>query len=107
MKTYRGSIDRRTGDRSVTVREQASGPAPEVQPRPDLLPPSFSWGYQGRGTDNLAMAILADMLSDSVALQLYQAFDLEVLSQFPPSSAWTLTEDEIHQWVAQKLEAVI
>src|SRR5690242_18332675 len=71
-----------------------------LDPRMDLhnhSPDGFEWGYCGRGPAQLALAILADHLSDDrQALDLHQRFKWEVISKLPRTD-WSLTGLEIDQ----------
>ena len=60
-------------------------------------PTGFEWGYCGSGPAQLALAILADHLSDDgEALNLYQRFKWAVVAGLP-AQGWTLSSDEINQ----------
>lgn len=89
MKIYQG---RRKRHVIVTVD---GGP---LQPRLDLhkhSPTGFEWGYGGSGPAQLALAILADHLSDDEeALNLYQRFKWRIIAELP-YKRWTLTSEEI------------
>jgi adenine-specific DNA-methyltransferase len=58
-------------------------------------PWGFEWGYEGSGSTQLALAIIADHLRDDArALAHYQEFKREVVSNLPHAE-WTLTSKEI------------
>ena len=93
MKTYEG---RREGYvANVTVNS-----AP-LDPRLDLWnhsPTGFEWGYGGSGPAQLALALLADQLSDDEAVELHHEFKREVVAKFDPRG-WTLTGEQIQEAV--------
>jgi hypothetical protein len=63
-------------------------------------PAGFEWGYGGSGPAQLALALLADCLTDNeLALRFYQSFKLRVTSVLPHSS-WTLSEGQVRAAVA-------
>ena len=102
MKTYTG---RRLPDScEVTVNGQP------LKPRLDLWnhsPTGFDWGYEGSGPAQLALALLADALNDTIALQLHQRFKREVVARLPRSAwkTWTIRELEIRRWYHQRRTA--
>lgn len=71
-----------------------------LNPRLDLhnhSPTGFEWGYYGSGPAQLALAILADHLSDDqLALILYQRFKCAVIVRLPKHN-WSLTSEDIDQ----------
>lgn len=90
MKTYHGY--RTESGVNVTVDGFP------LNPRHDLhnhSPDGFEWGYGGSGPSQLALAILADHLSDDEeALEIYQHFKWEVIAGLPRDE-WKLTSLEI------------
>ena len=92
MKTYEG---RREGYAAlVTVN------ARPLNPRLDLWnhsPTGFEWGYGGSGPAQLALALLADHLSDDdQAVALHQDFKRAVVAKLP-RHGWSLTSEQIEQ----------
>lgn len=69
-----------------------------LDPRLDLRnhsPDGFEWGYGGSGPAQLALAILADHLSDDEqALNLYQRFKWLAIAELP-KKGWALTDHQI------------
>jgi len=92
MKTYEAT--RTFGQCVVTVDGR------RLDPRFDLRmhsPDGFEWNYGGSGPAQLALAILANHLSDDRrALDLYQRFKWAVIAGLP-RRGWTLTSQEIDQ----------
>jgi hypothetical protein len=74
-------------------------------------PTGLEWGYCGSGPAQLALAILADHLgNDEPALNLYQRFKWQVISELP-HKRWMLTSADIDQAAQrirdQELEGVV
>jgi hypothetical protein len=92
VKQYEGK--RSYGQCSVTVNGRV------LDPRLDLCfhsPDGFEWGYCGSGPAQLALAILADHLSDDrQALDMYQRFKWAVIAGLPRRH-WTLDSRDIDQ----------
>ena len=92
MKQYEGK--RSYGQCFVTVNGRA------LDSRLDLCfhsPDGFEWGYCGSGPAQLALAILADHLSDDrQALDMYQRFKWAVIAGLP-RKCWTLDSRDIDQ----------
>ena len=66
-------------------------------------PTGFSWGYGGSGPAQLALALLADALGDrELAQQHYQSFERDFVAKW--ASAWSITVDEIRNFVAKVAE---
>jgi hypothetical protein len=61
-------------------------------------PPSFSWGFAGFGAEQLAFALLSDVLGDTtLAQEHYQDFQFEIVAGFPNS--WSITAKQIRDFV--------
>lgn len=58
----------------------------------------FDWGYAGSGPAQLALAILADCVGDERALECYQVFKRQVISELG-RAGWKLTEEQAKEWV--------
>lgn len=98
MKTY-------TGYRSVNcvLVHEPGKPTRPLAPRWDLRnhsPDGFNWGYGGSGPAQLALALAADLLSDDEALAVYQQLKWQLIAGLV-ASEWTLTEDQIRQFLSQ------
>ena len=69
-----------------------------LNPRFDIWPfnfDGFEWGRDGSGSIQLALAILADHLSDTKrALKLCEQFSRNFIAELPPQG-WTLTSKDI------------
>jgi len=65
-------------------------------------PTGFNWGYGGSGPAQLALAILADVAGDKVALNHYQEFKRDVIASLEPDKKFTLTEEEVKAWLARQ-----
>jgi hypothetical protein len=96
MKTY---VAVREGNQTtVTVNGES------LDPRLDLAnksPSGFEWGYLGSGPAQLALAILADHLSDDKKAQsLYQLFKEKVIAPIQ-EDAWSIDSSEIDHALAE------
>ena len=61
-------------------------------------PDGFSWGYNGSGPAQLALALLADATgSDEKALKYYQRYKAEIVSRLPEN--WELPIKAVSSWV--------
>lgn len=69
-----------------------------LNPRLDLWnhsPTGFEWGYGGSGPAQLALALLADHLSDDEqAVRLHQEFKFRVVAKLP-HGGWTLSSEQV------------
>ncbi len=96
MKVYKGL---RTPDGSVVTVDNTL-----LDPRVDLKRESdgnFEWGYDGAGPRQLALAILADHLTDDrLALSLHVGFAESVVAELM-SDEWTLTDDNVQSSLDQ------
>lgn len=96
MKRYQGTREGHVG--VVTVDGQP------LNARLDLRnhsPTGFEWGYGGSGPAQLALALLADHLSDDKeAVRLHQEFKRSIVAGLP-FRMWTLTSLEIRRAVEQ------
>lgn len=75
-------------------------------------PGGFAWGYQGSGPAELARCILLDHFGitpsddswegDGLPVS-YQAFKRDVVARQSQSEPWSITDEEIEQWVASQV----
>lgn len=79
----------------------------ELPARLDLAnhsPTGFSWGYDGSGPAQLALALLAHASRDDAqALRLYQAFKTDTIAQLDQDRGWKLTAGGIRTWIGGAL----
>lgn len=100
MKTYRG-----IPPHGVVVDVDDAGKKGFIgtytlAPRLDLRnhsPTGFSWGYDGSGPSQLALAICVDCVGRLRALQVYQIFKADVIATFPGDQPWSLTEAQVRK----------
>lgn len=108
MKTYRGERTRTKA--IVTVEECGFDGRRDLPLQLELAnhsPTGFEWGYGGSGPAQLSLALLADALDETIALNHYQRFKAEVVSNLPHGE-WMMTEHDIHAWYwkAAKVDSV-
>lgn len=87
-----------TGRPIVVVWIERQGDS--LRMRPDLRnhsPAGPEWGYEGSGPAQLALAVLAEVLGDDVALAHYQAFKREVIARLD-WHGWRLTAVQVWDW---------
>lgn len=89
-----------TGTRRLDPRDGKHGGTRLANHSPD----GFSWGYNGSGPSQAALAILADCMGDRVALHHYHSFRDRVISRFDSDGSWELSESQVRAHVAE-LEA--
>ena len=65
----------------------------------DHSPTGFEWGYRGSGPHQTGLAILLALTDTDTATRLYHQFVWEIVSHLPHKQ-WTLTAEEIHNWIA-------
>ena len=92
MKTYEGR--REIDGLKVTVDGRPLGEHYDVK---QFTSWGFEWTYEGNGPAQLALALLADCLSDEAdAIGWHQDFKSAVVAGLP-LAGWTLTEQEIQE----------
>jgi hypothetical protein len=78
-------------------------PLPERQDLRNHSPDGFEWGYGGSGPAQLALAMLALVAGDELALAYYQAFKHEVVSWLP-REGWTIEGHMVGSWLLDRME---
>ena len=111
MKTYYGYWLRPIFTLAGSPPDQPHGPFPVVRvdrngrvvpmiPRkPSGRLSGFSWANRGLGARELAYCILMDLYDNDTAGERSEQFRDEIVAHLEPT--WTLTEDEIHDWLAK------
>ena len=94
MKVYHG---RRT-EHGCAVDIEEDGECYLLHPRHDLRnhsPSGLEWGYSGRGSAQLALALAADVLGDDdKAQEIYQRLKFKLVAGLP-HEGWVLTEKRL------------
>ena len=70
--------------------------------RLDLLgrsPMGLTWGYEGAGPSQLALAILAFVTDDDYALQWYEKFRHEIIATYDPDGPFQLDGISLREWL--------
>jgi hypothetical protein len=62
-------------------------------------PTGPEWGYGGSGPAQLAYCILREFLPADEARALYQKYKREVVAALPQNAGWTLTADQVKEWI--------
>lgn len=104
-KTYSGK--RSKGGRCVVHVIHPNGDCNLLPSRTDLYchirDGRFEWGYRGRGPAQLALAILADCISDEVARSCQYDFRAKIIARFEHNKAWILKEQDVIKFVMNKM----
>ena len=102
---YRG-VRKEDGTTEV-VKVDAAGVESPLRPRLDLRnssPTGLEWGYGGSGPSQLALAILADALSDDLAIgyhERYEQFKWDVIARIQ-TDEWEIPAATIVEWAAAR-----
>jgi hypothetical protein len=99
VSAYKGTIETPSASKGATPRRQHVVRGPDGS----LLASTegFGWGCGGHGTARTALAILTDCTGDSdLATRLCQAFKWSVILRLPADEEFTLSVEEVRQWVA-------
>lgn len=95
------------GDPHRADRVTETGNKQPLPLRLDLFnhsPTGFSWGYEGSGPAQLALAILADVVGPSYAVDLHQAFKRDVVARQSMGEPWAIRWSEVARWVNDHLD---
>jgi hypothetical protein len=104
---YRG-YDGHTVERLVSHHWEALPLEPSLRRR-NHSPTGFSWGYNGSGPTQLALALLLDVASregEDLALAWYREFRWDMVSRWPMDDSWEIGASEIRAWLETKSEGV-
>lgn len=69
-------------------------------------PDGFSWGYNGSGPSQTALAILLELFGKKIALEYYQDFKSELIS-VTPKEYFVLRIKHIEEWLMEKKAAPV
>lgn len=98
---YRGH---RPATGPVVVEKQIDDLAPvPLNMRNDLRdhsPDGAEWGYGGSGPAQLSLALLADVMGDDMAEELYQRYKREVVAALP-HEGFVISAEAIEQWAKE------
>lgn len=66
-------------------------------------PDGFEWGYAGSGPSQLSLAILLKACGKEMAMNYYDIFKWDVITQLPRDKYpfWTLTVADVKSWVRE------
>ena len=99
-RSYRGAATADpVGPRAVSLVEY--GVARPLPVRLDVYnhsPDGFSWGYQGSGPAQLALAILCDAIGPIEAVRWHQEFKRDHIARLAQSDAWTMPASLVWSW---------
>ena len=96
MKTYTGEWQE-MGGCEVLVNGLPLNPRNDLY---DHSPDGMRWSYGGSGCAQLALAILADLYDDKLAMRLHQPFKWLTIANFPKED-FKMTEEQVRKVVKQ------
>ena len=102
---YRG---RRTSRGAIVEAQPSTATWCPLDPRLDLRnhsPTGFEWGYGGSGPAQLALALAASRLPETLALTVYQRLKRALVASLDHS--WHLSSDRLDALLAELLSAGI
>jgi len=105
IKTYRCIPERTNSGGFLVLVDHGNGAIKTLNPKRSQSiynhsPNGFSWGYEGSGPAQLALALLLDVTDEvEVALKFYQNFKRHVVAIHPMGKSWSITEREISDWL--------
>ena len=106
---YRGTSEGNGG--TLVVRQEKGRKVEKLPLEPSLRlrdhsPTGFSWGYEGSGPAQLALALLLDATNDEeIALRWYQGFKSDVVAKWPFNGRWRLHRGQILDWLTRAEKA--
>jgi len=105
MIHYRGYRDTEgVGHQLVTKDYDLLDPAPSLTIW-NHSPDGFSWGFQGSGPAQLALALLYDVTGNKdIAVLFHQKFKRALVSTW--GDTWEITDDYIQGWVDGKIGSI-
>jgi hypothetical protein len=74
------------------------GRTTRLDPRHDVMnhsPDGFSWGYQGSGPSQTALAILCDAIGPERAVPLHHEFKRVAIATLAQNQGWSMTLGEV------------
>jgi hypothetical protein len=96
---YRGAAAAAVGPRHVALGEYGrERPLPQRQDVYNHSPDGFSWGYQGSGPAQLALAILCDAIGPIEAARWHQDFKRAHIATLAADQDWTLPASIVWSW---------
>lgn len=94
MKIYRGYSDQGDASGPVSVVVYQAGREPYKLRHMIVHSPSgLSWGYQGSGSADLALSILADYLGEAAAIPAHGRYDHAIAGAIQEIGAWLLHQE--------------
>lgn len=99
MKLYRGGNEGGHAGSPHLVTIEEVGQVHMLAHRVHHSPTGFSWGYAGSGPADLARSLLWDLLGAEPTPSLYQDFKFDVVSRWPQSGSWVMSQRELATWV--------
>jgi len=87
--------------REVTIDGEILSPIKSQQVY-NHSPDGFSWGYNGSGPAQLALALLLEATNEDEAIKFYQSFKFDIISDMPENFA--LPAEQIYEYLEIKRE---
>lgn len=99
---YIGTVN--DGDFRVIVEHEDGNPVGELPGCQDIInhsPSGLSWGYNGSGPAQCALAILYHVTRDKeLSLKHYQDFKAQVIANLPMNDDFKMTSSRVEAWLA-------
>ncbi len=104
MATYVGIYTESNGEWNVHKDGERLSPDPSLKLQ-NHSPDGFSWGYNGSGPAQLALALLLDVTGDAaMAAHWYQRFKSSFIAKLPVHGGWTITSEGVEAWLRSARE---
>ena len=65
-------------------------------------PDGYSWGYEGSGCAQLALAILLEFVDKGTAVGLHQKFKREIIASMDVDADFCLPKDTVELWLQKQ-----
>jgi hypothetical protein len=101
-KEYRGTCHGPQDWRVDVVEDNVARPLPWRLDVSNHSPAGLSWGYDGSGPVQCALAILCDAVGVDRAKPLYQEFKRAKIARLEQDLSWVMTHGEVVTWVEER-----
>ncbi len=92
------------GARFVVIKDGVPLDPARSQKVRNHSPDGPSWGYLGRGCAQCALMLLLEEADEETARAYCQRFKATVISRLDQNRPWSLTSEQIHEWLREERE---